>query len=143
MNLILVPSTTLCEEQVDWSVDGAEAWIKRNYSSESVLVSKKIPITLCNAPEQLNILRKRKEALMQDDYVKVVFNELSAQINKKIIFVREGRDIYADEGKMLQLAPTWGLILIFSQLVFSSCLISFQVLKENYFSYWLVIIHCG
>ena len=99
MNSILVPPAELCEEQAEWNVDGAEAWIKRNYSSNSVMVSNKIPISLYNSTEKLNILRKRKEALMRDDYVKVVFSELSTQINRKIIFVREGRDIYADEGE--------------------------------------------
>lgn len=100
MNSILVP-TELSEDQADRMVDGAEAWIKRNNLGNSISVSNKVPIILYNAPENLNILRKRKDALLESDYVKVVFSELATQVSKKAIFVREGRDIYADEGEVL------------------------------------------
>ena len=101
MNSILVP-TELSEEQSDRTVNGAEVWIKRNYSRNSVLAAHKVPITFYNAPEKLDILRKRKTALLENDYIKAVFSELSAQITRRVIFVREGRDIYADEGEVIE-----------------------------------------
>lgn len=100
INSVLVPPVELDEENPNYTVDAAEVWLKRNRTSydSSVWSVNKVPVSLYNAPERVALLRKRSKALRDSELVKSVFHDLRCLISKKTIYIRDGRDIYADEG---------------------------------------------
>lgn len=99
MNLVLSPPTELNEENTDWTVDAADVWLKRYHldESSSTLITNKVPL-LYSMPQTLDILRKRKISVISNEPVYSVFKKLSILIEKKIISIREDRDLHADEG---------------------------------------------
>lgn len=102
VNSVLVPSCELNEEDNDYTVNAADIWLNGNRSDESstISISNKVP-PLYSIPQKLNILRKRKNTIVTSEPVKSVFQNLSRIIDRKIISIRDDRDLHVDEGKFI------------------------------------------
>lgn len=102
VNSVLVPSCELNEETNDYTVNAADIWLNGNRSDESstISISNKVP-PLYSVPQKLSILRKRKSTIATSEPVKSVFQDLSRIIDRKIISIRDDRDLHVDEGKFI------------------------------------------
>ncbi len=101
MNSLLMPPVELSEENNDWNVDAANAWLKGSRAEITSSVSM-INIPPCySMPQTLDILRKRWKSIVSSEPVASVFKNLTCVIGRRIISVREDRDLLKDEGMII------------------------------------------
>lgn len=99
MNSLLTPPIELNEE-CDRTVDAAEVWLKSRREGELRAVPSvdNIAAAVYHSPQRLDTLRKVSSSLLTTEPVLSVFKKISVVTEKKIISVREDRDLHLDQG---------------------------------------------
>lgn len=99
MNSLLTPPVELNEEN-DWTVDAAEVWLKSRYEGElrSVPSMDNIVTSIYHCPQRMDTLRKIASKFLTEEPVYSVFKQISIAVEKKIIGIREDRDLHLDQG---------------------------------------------
>lgn len=90
----------LNDENGGSSVDAADVWLKGRQDGQLRAVPSvdNVAFAIYNSPQKMNTLRKVALSTANNEPVSSVFKNLSINIDKKIISVREDRDLHVDHG---------------------------------------------
>ena len=100
MNSLLTPPVELHEE-TDWTVDAAAIWLQscRDGDLRSVPSVDNIAAAIYyHSPQRMDTLRKVASSLLESEPIGPVFEKIDVIIQKKIISIREDRDLHLDQG---------------------------------------------